>query len=61
MQGSTLTVVLWAQASKKYPKWLRASKKKTSTGPIWPVNILVNKCPLKSVPNVFEINEDEIN
>ena len=26
-QGSTLTVVLWPQASKKFPKWLRASKR----------------------------------
>ena len=45
--------------SKKFPKWLRASYK-NSTGPAFG-DILVNKFPLKNMPNVFEINEDEIN
>ena len=64
MQCSMLTVVLWPQASKKIPKWPRASRKRLQLvlqGQKTFGDILVNKFPLKYVPNDFEINEDEIN
>ena len=56
-----LTVDSGPQASKNSPKRLRASKKKTSTGPTGPVNIRVNKFPLKNVPQCFGINVGNIN
>ena len=62
-QGSMLTVVLWPQASKDFPKWLRATKKDLNWSYMASKHLgtRVNKFPLKNVPNVFETNEDEIN
>ena len=59
-QGSTLTVVLWPQASKEFPKWPVKKDVIRSTGAVNIWGHFVNKFPLKNVPNVFEINDDEI-
>ena len=63
MQGSTLRVNLWPQASKNSQKQLRASKKDLN----WSYRaskhletFLLKSFPPRMSPNVFEINEDKI-
>ena len=63
LQGSTLRVNLWPQASRNSPKQLRASKKDLN----WPYRaskhletFLLKSFPLRMFPFVFEINEDTI-
>ena len=63
LQGSTLRVNLWPQASKNSPKQLRASKKDLN----WSYRpskhletFLLKSFPPRMFPNVFEMNEDKI-
>ena len=63
MQGSTLRVNLWPQASKKSPKQVWALKKYLN----WSYRagkhletFLLKSFPLRMSPIVFEINEDKI-